>query len=165
MLQGNGDLQRHSDILGKRGESDRLRFGENRLRQQMSLDQNARFDSQLANKRNFDKRKLERHREVDLPESTKDAKSVSSETNNNRNSCPEMNESSASDSPQPPNAESTVDPHSLDFEIVLENNTGIVLAESFHSEQGQPEGSMYLGGYNHKKCLLPLFIPMQVRTR
>lgn len=151
VLQGNGDLQRHSDILGKRGESDRLRFGENRLRQQMSLDQNARFDSQLANKRNFDKRKLERHREVDLPESTKDAKSVSSETNNNRNSCPEMNESSASDSPQPPNTESTVDPHSLDFEIVLENNTGIVLAESFHSEQGQPEGSMYLGGYNHKK--------------
>ncbi|XP_078341009.1 IQ motif and SEC7 domain-containing protein 1-like isoform X4 [Crassostrea virginica] len=152
IIQGNGELQRHSDILGKRGESDRLRFGENRLRQQMSLDQNIRMDSPSSHKRNLDKRKLERHAEVvDLSEFTKDSKSVSSETNNNRNSCPEMNESG--DSPQPPtSSDSAIDPHSLDFETLLEDrNTGIVLAESFHSEQTHQDASMYCGGFNHKK--------------
>ncbi|XP_062580125.1 IQ motif and SEC7 domain-containing protein 2-like isoform X3 [Saccostrea cucullata] len=152
ILPGNGDLQRHSDVVGKRMDSDKLRFGENRLRQQMSLDQNTRFDSQLPYKRITDKRKLERHKEIDLTEIPKDTKSVSNETNNNRNSCPEMNESSASDSPQPTPAESAIDPHSLDFETLLENkDTGIVLAESFHSDQSNQDGSMYCGGYNHKK--------------
>ncbi|XP_056000966.1 IQ motif and SEC7 domain-containing protein 2-like isoform X4 [Ostrea edulis] len=152
ILQGNGELQRHSDILGKRVDSDKLRFGENRLRQQMSLDQNVRFDSQLPFRRSSDKRKLERHKEVDLTDIPKDLKSVSNETNNNRNSCPEMNESSASDSPQPTPVDSTIDPHSLDCETLLENkDTGIVLAESFHSDQSHADGSLYLGGYNHKK--------------
>lgn len=68
-----------------------------------------------------------------------------------------MNESSVSDFFQFSNTESIVDSYSLDFEIVLENNIGIVLVESFYSEQGLSEGFMYLGGYNYKKMFVFFF--------
>lgn len=59
------------------------------------------------------------------------------ETNNNRNSYPEMNDSSASDSPQETPVEPTVDLPSVNFENLLESKETDILNDSFHSDSSQ----------------------------
>ena len=150
--QSNGEVKRHSDIAGSRvNDPDGLRYAENRLKQQMSLDSCMKGEQTNLHPRisNRDKKKLMRHREVDsleVPGGQVDSKN--DETNNNRNSCPEMNDSSASDSPQPTPVESVVDLHSLDFETLLESKETDIISDSFHGDQGH---SLY-AGFGHKKA-------------
>ena len=59
------------------------------------------------------------------------------ETNNNRNSYPELNDSSASDSPQDTPVEPTVDLPSVNFENLLESKETDILNDSFHSDSSQ----------------------------
>lgn len=66
------------------------------------------------------------------------------ETNNNRNSYPEMNDSSASDSPQGTPVEPTVDLPSVNFENLLESKETDILNDSFHSDSSQ-EGLDQIG--------------------
>jgi hypothetical protein len=67
------------------------------------------------------------------------------EENNNRNSCPEMNDSSASDSPQVTPYESAVDIHSLDFETLVESKETDILTDSFQSDASQDINATILG--------------------
>lgn len=66
------------------------------------------------------------------------------ETNNNRHSYPEMNDSSASDSPQGTPIEPTVDLPSVNFENLLESKETDILNDSFHSDSSQ-EGLDQIG--------------------
>jgi len=59
------------------------------------------------------------------------------ETNNNRNSYPELNDSGASDSPQDTPVEPTVDLPSVNFENLLESKETDILNDSFHSDSSQ----------------------------
>lgn len=97
---------------------------------QMSLDQG--FGKLRTSRRD---RRLERCREVDVLD-TGPAHKLSEE-NNNRNSCPEMNDSSASDSPQVTPYESAIDVHSLDFETLVESKETDILTDSFQSDASQ----------------------------
>ncbi len=63
------------------------------------------------------------------------------ETNNNRNSYPELNDSSASDSPQETPVEQTVDLPSVNFENLLESKETDILNDSFHSDSSQDTAS------------------------
>ncbi|CAH1782555.1 unnamed protein product [Owenia fusiformis] len=56
------------------------------------------------------------------------------ETNNNRNSYPELNDSSASASPADTPSESTIDLPSVNFENLLESKETDILSDSFHSD-------------------------------
>ena len=89
-----------------------------------------------------DKRPLHRGMGLDLSSSNseKKAKPVPSspeETNNNRNSYPELNDSSASDSPTETPTEPTVDLPSVNFENLLESRETDILNDSFHSDSSQ----------------------------
>ncbi|KAK3103006.1 hypothetical protein FSP39_015703 [Pinctada imbricata] len=155
--QSNGDVKRHSDIVGKRStDVDGLRYTDNRLQQQISLDSCMRREQSNLQARlsNHDRKKLMRYKEVvdesDVPSGQKNGKT--DETNNNRNSCPEMNDSSASDSPQPTPLESVVDLHSLDFETLLESKETDILTDSFQSDGLLGDHSQLYSGYGHKKA-------------
>jgi len=137
----NGDVT-NSQLPDMYSSDGRKRFVDssepNRLRQQMSLDQGYnKFDSQKMRNSRRDRR-LERCREVDMNNGLSvDGKVKAGEENNNRNSCPEMNDSSASDSPQVTPYESAVDIHSLDFETLVENKEPDLLTDSFQSDASQ----------------------------
>ena len=60
-----------------------------------------------------------------------------SETNNNRNSYPELNDSSGSVSPQEAPLEPTIDLPSINFEKLLESKETDILNDSFHSDSSQ----------------------------
>ena len=62
------------------------------------------------------------------------------ETNNNRNSYPELNDSSASDSPQDTPVEPMVDLPSVNFENLLESRETDILNDSFHSDGSNETG-------------------------
>ncbi|XP_052282699.1 IQ motif and SEC7 domain-containing protein 2-like isoform X2 [Dreissena polymorpha] len=135
----NGDLtnKRSGDLYSN---DPRKRLTETsdqpRVLQQMSLDQGYNhFDMQKIRTSRRDKR-LERCHEVDLTDNGHhlDVRRKTGEENNNRNSCPEMNDSSASDSPQVTPFVSATDIHSLDFETLVENKATDVLTDSFHSD-------------------------------
>ncbi|XP_046372179.2 IQ motif and SEC7 domain-containing protein 1-like isoform X4 [Haliotis rufescens] len=120
---------------------------DHKLYHQMSFDHGVKVDSQKAR---FGRRgkKLERSVEIDITDipcekekKGKPGAALIEETNNNRNSYPEMNDSSASDSPQPTPLESAVDPHSLDFETLLESKETDILTDSFHSDSIHSESS------------------------
>ncbi|XP_052780114.1 IQ motif and SEC7 domain-containing protein 2-like isoform X3 [Mya arenaria] len=138
----NGDLtnKRLPDMYASDGRKKLTDSAEpSRLRQQMSLDQGYnKFDMQKMRNSRRDK-KLERCREVDIMDNghTVDGKRKTGEENNNRNSCPEMNDSSASDSPQVTPYESAVDIHSLDFETLVESKETDILTDSFQSDASQ----------------------------
>ncbi|XP_064604385.1 IQ motif and SEC7 domain-containing protein 1-like isoform X3 [Liolophura sinensis] len=129
-----------------------------RLLHQQSLDTTVKLhvDSSAHRSRNLhkDRRKLERSMHIDLCEGqdnrkdgsrSKSDQCISEETNNNRNSYPEMNDSSASDSPQATPVESAVDLHSLDFENLLESRETDILTDSFHSDSLHSDGSQEAG--------------------
>ena len=58
-------------------------------------------------------------------------------TNNNRNSYPELNDSSGSDSPRDTPVEPTIDLPSVNFENLLEAKETDILNDSFHSDSSQ----------------------------
>ena len=63
---------------------------------------------------------------------------VPEETNNNRNSCPELNDSDTSDSPHgTPMEHHAVDLASVNFENLLESKESDILNDSFHSDGSQ----------------------------
>ncbi|XP_045166930.2 IQ motif and SEC7 domain-containing protein 1-like isoform X3 [Mercenaria mercenaria] len=145
----NGDLtnKHHSDLYGN---DSRKRFTDadpHRMKQQMSFDQGYnKFDMQKLRTSRRD-RKLERCREIDVTDNghpMKDGRRKTEE-NNNRNSCPEMNDSSASDSPQVTPYESAVDIHSLDFETLVESKGSDILTDSFQSDASQDINVTLLG--------------------
>ena len=63
--------------------------------------------------------------------------SVVDETNNNRNSYPELNDSSGSDSPRETPVEPAIDLPSVNFENLLEAKETDILNDSFHSDSSQ----------------------------
>lgn len=138
----NGDLtgRRHPDLYPN---DSRKRFPDgadpNRMKQQMTFDQAYnKFDMQKLRTSRRD-RKLDRCHEVDSVDGgqvIKDGRRKPEE-NNNRNSCPEMNDSSASESPQVTPYESAVDIHSLDFETLVESKETDLLTDSFQSDASQ----------------------------
>ena len=152
----NGDLtnKRHPDI---RLNDPRKRMTENtdnlRMRQQMSLDQGYKVDMQKHRPGSHRDRRLERCRDIESTDNShlyKDGRgklgpSGMQEENNNRNSYPEMNDSSASDSPQVTPYESAVDIHSLDFETLVESKETDILTDSFQSDASQDINPNILG--------------------
>ncbi len=85
------------------------------------------------------------------------------ETNNNRNSYPELNDSSESGSPQDTPVEAHVDLPSVNFENLLESKETDILNDSFHSDSSQDghsprtrrpvhrsHGKVYGGGDHHE---------------
>ena len=76
------------------------------------------------------------------------------ETNNNRNSYPELNDSSASDSPQDTPVEPTVDLPSVNFENLLESKETDILNDSFHSDSSQDTACPTLVNCNHSQRTL-----------
>ncbi|KAL3851805.1 hypothetical protein ACJMK2_015511 [Sinanodonta woodiana] len=134
---GQGDF---GHDYGRPAMTDETIKKEIRLRQQMSLDPNYKSDSPKLKNRS-DRRRLERSMEVeanDIPiQKDSRLRPNKGEENNNRNSCPEMNDSSASDSPQVTPFESTVDIHSVDFENLLESKDTDILTDSFQSDASQ----------------------------
>lgn len=135
----NGDLtnKRHPDLYVNDSRKRLIDAADpHRMKQQMSFDQGYNMQKPRTSKR---ERKLERCREVDMTDNghtVKDGKRKTEE-NNNRNSCPEMNDSSASDSPQVTPYESAVDIHSLDFETLVESKETDILTDSFQSDASQ----------------------------
>ena len=73
--------------------------------------------------------------------------------NNNRNSYPELNDSSASDSPQDTPVEPHVDLPSVNFENLLESKETDILNDSFHSDSSQEVMTPHQG-------LTPLMSPV-----
>ncbi|XP_050413757.1 IQ motif and SEC7 domain-containing protein 2 isoform X2 [Patella vulgata] len=132
-------------------ESNRQNDHKVHVHHQMSFDQSIKMSEHKQHRLlKREKKKLERSVEVDLSanldsEHEKEKKSDGAavdETNNNRNSYPEMNASSASDSqlPTTTSVENSVDPHSLDFETLLEGKESDVLTDSFHSDSIYSDG-------------------------
>lgn len=140
----NGDLtsKRHPDLYVNDSRKKLTDSTDSlRMRQQMSFDQVYSIQ-RLRNSRR-DKR-LERCRGVDDKDPRRKT-SGSAEENNNRNSYPEMNDSSASDSPQVTPYESAVDIHSLDFETLVESKETDILTDSFQSDASQEINPALLG--------------------
>lgn len=144
----NGDLtnRRHPDLSDSRKKL--IDSADSSKMKQMSLDQGYRIDMQKLRNSQRNKR-LERCKEVDIEDNntlTKDPRrKISQEENNNRNSYPEMNDSSASDSPLVTPYESAVDIHSLDFETLVESKETDVLTDSFQSDASQEINPAMLG--------------------
>ena len=142
--------------------NDVYQSGESRLRPQMSLDQNMKIDPSLRTKLSkLERKKLERCKEVDLgdiPENQNYNKTVD-ETNNNRNSYPEMNQSSANESSQRGPTENAVDLPSLNFETLLDSRETEILADSFNSDSIHSDGQNDLSNYTftHKPSASSLF--------
>ncbi len=65
------------------------------------------------------------------------AAALAEEANNNRNSYPDVNDSSGSDSPRDTPVEPTVDLPSVNFENLLEAKETDILNDSFHSDSSQ----------------------------
>lgn len=136
LVQSNGDIQRHTDShqsVGNRHISNNnyegVTYREHpRMKPQMSLDPNLKLDQHRAKLSRKDRKRLERCTEVmDQPDVPQEEKpQITDETNNNRNSCPEMNDSSNSESPQ-----NSVDLHSFHFETLLESKETDILTDSF----------------------------------
>lgn len=144
----NGDLtnKRHPDLYTNDSRKRFTDAADPHRMKQMSFDQGySKFDMQKLRTSRRD-RKLERCREIDVIDNAhiKEGRRKTEE-NNNRNSYPEMNDSSASDSPQVTPYESTVDIHSLDFEILVESKESDVLTDSFQSDASQDVNSTILG--------------------
>lgn len=142
----------HSQDVRKRiAEFESVKHSEHKqLHHQVSLDPSMKLDLQKVKLSKKDKKKLERSMHIDIADAPKDltkgskqksGNNAPDETNNNRNSYPEMNDSSASDSPQATPVESTVDLHSLDFENLLESKETDILTDSFHSDGSQEANS------------------------
>ncbi|XP_041348677.1 IQ motif and SEC7 domain-containing protein 2-like isoform X3 [Gigantopelta aegis] len=116
---------------------------ESRLYSQMSFDQGTNLDNRLSRR---DRKILQRSAEVidhsDIPgdRKHKNGSVLVDETNNNRNSYPEMNQNNSSESHLP--IESAVDPHSVDFETLLESKETDILADSFHSDGSQETNTL-----------------------
>lgn len=152
-VQNNVEGQNYNDVY---------QSGESRLRPQMSLDQNMKIDSSLRTKLSkLERKKLERCKEVDLgdiPENQNYNKTVD-ETNNNRNSYPEMNQSSANESSQRGPTENAVDLPSLNFETLLDSRETEILADSFNSDSIHSDGQNDLSNYTftHKPSASSLF--------
>ena len=124
----NGDLtnKHHPDLYA----TDRKRVtddGSSQIKQQMSLDQG--FGRLHGSRRD---RRLERYRDFDALDNGHLLKA--GEENNNRNSCPEMNDGIASDNAQVAQYESAIDVHSLDFETLVESKETDILTDSFQSD-------------------------------
>jgi hypothetical protein len=84
---------------------------------------------------------LERSGRVDIEDNkTVDHLSLS-ETNNNRNSYPELNDSSPSQSPHGSPITTTEDLHSVNFENLLESRETDILNDSFQSDGSQDSGT------------------------
>ncbi|KAL5014018.1 hypothetical protein ScPMuIL_008288 [Solemya velum] len=153
----NCDINNKAEFLGdKKQNSDTEKYVDRRIHHQMTLDPNHRI--RISHR---DKKRLQRSMQVDysdIPVDQKEAQLKAEETNNNRNSCPEMNDSSASDSPQPTPVESAIDLQSLDFENLLESKEmkeTDILTDSFHSDSvhsdiSQDNSSMLGSGLIHK---------------
>lgn len=152
---------------------------DNKLHHQLSLDPSLKIDN-LKRTQRKERRRLERSMEIDLTDiptenvkeeereekcSAQLAASIAAETNNNRNSYPELNDSSASDSPQATPVESTVDLHSLDFENLLESKETDILTDSFHSDSIHSDGSQETGSLigHHKPQALSLSMELEPR--
>ncbi|XP_060083315.1 IQ motif and SEC7 domain-containing protein 2-like isoform X2 [Ylistrum balloti] len=137
LIQSNGDVQRHTDTSQEMGGKyvsgyDMNLYREHpRMKPQMSLDPNMKLDPNRMKLPRKDRKRLERCTEViDQPDIPQEEKShLNDETNNNRNSYPEMNDSSNSESPQ-----NSVDLHSFHFETLLESKETDGLVESFQSD-------------------------------
>lgn len=133
------------------------RFDSHRLYHQMTFDQGMKMDPRQSKSGSPSRRRLERSPHIDIGESgeqtgklgLKSGLSPSFETNNNRNSYPELNtdggggggggsSGSRGDGSSLVGStscgESSVDPHSLDFETLLESKETDILTDSFHSE-------------------------------
>ncbi|VDI79398.1 IQ motif and SEC7 domain-containing protein [Mytilus galloprovincialis] len=155
LVQNNIEGHNNSDSYQNKG-------GESRLRPQMSLDQNMKIDSSLRTKLSkFERKKLERCKEVDLsdiPENQNFNKTVD-EANNNRNSYPEMNQSSATDSSQRGPAENAVDLPSLNFETLLDSRETEILVDSFNSDSINSDSQNEITNhtYTHKPSASSLF--------
>ncbi|XP_069141703.1 IQ motif and SEC7 domain-containing protein 1-like isoform X2 [Argopecten irradians] len=137
LIQSNGDIQRHSETNQEMGGKyisgyDGTNYREHpRMKPQMSLDPNIKLDQNRVKLPRKDRKRLERCTEVvDQPDIPVEEKShLNDETNNNRNSYPEMNDSSNSESPQ-----NSVDLHSFHFETLLESKETDILVDSFQSD-------------------------------
>ncbi|XP_021370239.1 IQ motif and SEC7 domain-containing protein 1-like isoform X4 [Mizuhopecten yessoensis] len=137
LIQNNGDIQRHTDTNQEPGGKyisnyDATGYREHqKMKHQMSLDPNMKFDPNRVKLPRKDRKRLERCTEVlDQPDIPQEEKShLKDETNNNRNSYPEMNDSSNSESPQ-----NSVDLHSFHFETLLEGKETDILVDSFQSD-------------------------------
>ena len=148
----NGDLtnRRHPDLSDSRKKM--IDSADSSKMKQMSLDQSYRLDMQKLRNSQRSKR-LERCREIDMEDNTSVSKEPRRkppqggpiEENNNRNSYPEMNDSSASDSPLVTPYESAVDIHSLDFETLVESKETDILTDSFQSDASQELNPAILG--------------------
>lgn len=149
----NCDIKHKAEI---KPNSDTEKYVDRKIHHQMTLDPNHRI--RISHR---DKKRLQRSMQVDytdIPVDQKEAQLKAEETNNNRNSCPEMNDSSASDSPQPTPVESAIDLQSLDFENLLESREmkeTDILTDSFHSDSihsdiSQDNSSMLGSGLIHK---------------
>ncbi|XP_070192331.1 LOW QUALITY PROTEIN: IQ motif and SEC7 domain-containing protein 1-like [Littorina saxatilis] len=116
---------------------------DHRLYHQMTFDQGVKMDPRHSRGGSPGRRRLERTSHVDGGELSKSKSGSPSplETNNNRNSYPEQNSGGG----EPPQAggssESAVDPHSLNFETLLESKETDILTDSFHSDSVHSEGS------------------------
>lgn len=152
-VQNNVDGQHYSEPF---------QSGDSRIRHQMSLDQNMKIDSSLRTRLSqLERKKLERCKEVDfgdIPVNQNFHKTVE-ETNNNRNSYPEMNQNSANESSQRGPSENTVDLPSLNFETLLDSRETEILADSFNSDSINSDSQNDITNYTftHKPSASSLF--------
>nr|KAG5711306.1 hypothetical protein BaRGS_006003 [Batillaria attramentaria] len=144
---------------------------EPRLHHQMTFEQGVKIDprhnKQGGGSGSPGRRPLQRTAKLDLVDSgekkgkagVKPGVPSSLETNNNRNSYPEMNAQSGEGGGSSAGegtshvggggggggggGESAVDPHSLDFETLLESKETDILTDSFHSDSVHSEGSSH----------------------
>lgn len=124
----NGDItnKHHPDLYATDSRKRLTDVGDtSHVRQQMSLDQGLRHSSRRD-------RRLERCQELDVLDNGHIHKI--GEENNNRNSCSEMNDASASDPAHVAQYESPIDVHSLDFETLVESKETDILTDSFQSD-------------------------------
>ena len=129
VIQSNGDVKNHNDLTQNMRLADHAT-----IRHQMSLDPTTEFHGRSSLSKR-DRKRLERHKEVsddsELPPPPPEGQ-VNDETNNNRNSYPEMNSSGVSEAPV--SAENSVDLHSYHCETLLECKDSSDLMDSFQSD-------------------------------
>ncbi|XP_064631904.1 IQ motif and SEC7 domain-containing protein 1-like isoform X3 [Lineus longissimus] len=99
-------------------------------------------------------KRLERSGRVDIDDNKTMDQLPLSETNNNRNSYPELNDSSPGESSRG-SPISTEDLHSVNFENLLESRETDILNDSFHSDGSQDSGTGAHRGGNQSQRSIP----------
>ena len=120
------------------------RYEPHRLYHQMTFEQGVKMDPRRGGGGaggSPGRRRLERSAHVEESSKPKPGAPSSLETNNNRNSYPEQNTGGGGEAPQAGGSDNAVDPHSLNFETLLESKETDILTDSFHSDSVHSEGS------------------------